>query len=126
MGVEFGLYLPTPVSLLQTSINGGIEGNLCSVKFGVKTSISLKNSKKTVDRYFLIETNELSCYLRMSIEFHCLFYSFSFHFYIYKKVLFGIKIEWHNKEVNGEVQKSLNIEGVSNWGKEKEVIPIIK
>ena len=126
--LDFGVYFPSLKSPVRLSFNVGLVGILGSGKVGVKLSLYYK-SKFKIDLYYEFKAFELSFYVKFTLTFQIKIMgkdiSFSFSFYIFNKVLGGLKNERHNERIyNYSKSKLIETKRISTknggrWGRDK-------
>ena len=124
--LDFGVYFPSLDSPIRLSFNVGLVGILGSGKAGVK--LSLLKSQFKLDLYYEFKAFELSFYVMFTLTFQFkimkMEISFSFSFYIFNKVLGGLKNERHNVKIytynSNLLEKSRYLtKNGGRWGRDK-------
>jgi hypothetical protein len=126
--LDFGVYFPSLDSPVILSLNVGLVGILGSGKAGVKLSLYYK-SKFKIDLYYEFKAFELSFYVMFTLTFQLNIMgadiNFSFSFYIFNKVLGGLKNERHKERIYNyakskliETNRILTKNG-GRWGRDK-------
>lgn len=99
LALDSGLCFKSKISTIRMCLTVGLEGKINSIQAGIKLYLYLTEDKFEVDIYFIYKPFEFTFYIMMKIDVEIFFsffsYRISFQFYIYNKVLFGLKYEIH-------------------------------
>jgi len=104
--LEAGLTFPSVEKHLRKlgiptiTVSFGLEGQLISIKVGLKLSLILSKIEFEIDVYSEIKAFSFSFYCKFKFEFEIVFLNidFKFEFYIFKIEFNGISIEIHIKK----------------------------